>query len=90
MLTIEFPDFVRALLYPFPSGLYSDGYMQDIVTIFADFVDTDSVCVFLCKYSIFYFSGSVEMYSMDESIGTWSLSHTLKFSRSQFPGTSGG
>ena len=30
-------------------------------------------------------SGSVEVYSCDESTGEWSPSHTLQFTRSQFP-----
>ncbi|XP_064397549.1 guanine nucleotide exchange factor subunit RIC1-like [Halichondria panicea] len=31
--------------------------------------------------------GSVDVYSLDDSNGSWSISHSLKFSRSQFPET---
>ena len=31
-------------------------------------------------------SGSVEVYGGDESSGEWNLSHTLQFTRRQFPG----
>jgi 6-phosphogluconolactonase (cycloisomerase 2 family) len=31
-------------------------------------------------------SGTVEVYSSDDSTGEWTLAHTLQFTRRQFPG----
>ena len=42
-----------------------------------------------CPYflvCLFHSSGVVELYSGDETMGTWNLSHTLEFTRRQFPG----
>ncbi len=34
-------------------------------------------------------SGAVDVFSVDDTTGVWSLSHTLQFTRRQFPGTAG-
>ena len=31
-------------------------------------------------------SGSVDVYSVDDNTGSWTLSHSLKFTKQQFPG----
>ena len=36
--------------------------------------------------TLYSVSGSVEVYVGDEATGEWNLSHTLQFTRRQFPG----
>ena len=47
-----------------------------------------SVCLYVCVRACAYAfgSGSVEVCEGDENTGEWNQSHTLQFTRSQFPG----
>ena len=51
--------------------------------VYAIVVGLVAVSMFFC----FFFSGTVDVFSVDETSGVWNLSHTLQFTKRQFPGT---